>query len=80
MSTVLVLDQHEDSDWKDLPEWIQEAASVLGYTKKLWNKDKEPKTCDKDWKELSGPEQEAATKLGYTIQLWDAEGSDEESC
>jgi len=72
MTTVLVLDQHEDSDWKELPEWIQQAASVLGYTKKLWNKDKEPKTCDKDWQDLRVDEQQAATRLGYTATLWDA--------
>merc|ERR1712238_472499 len=72
MTTVLVLDQHEDSDWKELPEWIQQAASVLGYTKKLWNTDKEPNTCDKDWKDLSVDEQQAATRLGYSATLWDA--------
>ena len=50
---ILVLDQHEDDDWKDLPEWVREAAKILGYTKKLWNKDREPPECSKDWKELS---------------------------
>jgi len=73
----LVLDQHEDDDWKELPQWVQEAAAALGYTKKLWDKDKEPKTCDKEWKELSISEQKAATSLGYNESLWDAESDDE---
>merc|ERR1712216_574506 len=53
---VLVLDQYEDDDWKDLPKWVQDDAKILGYTKRLWDKDKEPKTCDKDWNELSAQE------------------------
>ena len=72
----LVLDRYEDSDWKDLPQWVREAAEGIGYTKKLWNKDKEPEICRKDWKDLTGSQQEAATTLGYTSSVWDAEGCD----
>jgi len=43
----------------------------------IWDKDKEPKTCDKEWKELSISEQKAATSLGYNESLWDAESDDE---
>ena len=70
---LLVLDQHEDSDWVELPKWVRDAATVIGYTKKLWDKDKEPSICEKDWKEMSPSQQEAAKKLGYTQALWDAE-------
>jgi len=81
--TVLVLDQHEDSDWKELPDWVQKAATELGYTKKLWDKDKEPSLCEKDWKELNDSQQKAAQCLGYTNRLWDdddADSSSESSC
>jgi len=69
----LVLDQYEDSDWKELPAWVQEEAAILGYTKKLWDKDKEPAICNEDWEDLTPPQQEAATKLGYTQEVWDKE-------
>jgi len=77
----LVLDQHEDDDWKELPIWVREAASVLGYTKTLWDNDKEPSTCNKDWNGLSIPEQEAATSLGYNADVWndDSDGSSSSS-
>jgi len=65
-----MLDQHEEDDWKELPIWIREAASVLGYTKKLWDNDMEPSTCNKVWKKLSIPELEACTKLGYNADMW----------
>jgi len=69
--SVLVLDQHEDFDWKELPQWIRETAEVLGYTKKLWDRDKEPKVCNSDWKDLMDAQKEAAKRLGYTSALWD---------
>jgi hypothetical protein len=68
-----VLDQYEDSDWKELPDWVREAAEGIGYTKKLWNKDKEPGVCEKDWEELTISQQEAAKMLGYTKEVWDDE-------
>lgn len=79
VNAVLVLDQHEDSDWKELPQWVREAAEAIGYTKKLWNKDKEPAVCEMDWKELTEFQQEAAKRLGYTRQLWDDDDDDDDS-
>jgi len=67
-----MLDQHEDDDWEELPVWIREAASVLGYTKKIWDNDMEPSTCNKDWNKLKIPELEAATKLGYNADIWNS--------
>ena len=66
-----VLDKYEDYKWKEVPEWVREAATILGYTKKLSDRDKEPLTCKKDWDELTDSEREACKKLGYTQQLWD---------
>mmetsp|Transcript_12017 Transcript_12017/g.30454 ORF Transcript_12017/g.30454 Transcript_12017/m.30454 type:complete len:792 (-) Transcript_12017:34-2409(-) len=74
----LVLDQHKDSDWKELPDEVRESAEVLGYTKKLWNRDKEPEVCEKDWEDLNDLQREAAKRLGYTKQTWDEE--DEMCC
>jgi len=70
--SVFVLEQHEDSDWKELPQWVRESAEVLGYTRKLWDRDKEPKVCNRDWKDLTDAQKEAAERLGYTTSaLWD---------
>lgn len=73
MHQCLVLDQHKDSDWKELPQWVRETAAELGYTKRLWNHDEEPESCHKNWKNLSTVQQEAAKRLGYTEKLWNDE-------
>jgi hypothetical protein len=75
---VLILDQREDSDWKELPQWVREAAEGIGYTKKLWNRDKEPAVCEMDWKDLTDSQREAAKRLGYTRQTWDNDDDDDE--
>ena len=73
-----LFDDHEDSDWKDLPEAVLKHCETLGYTKKLWDSDKEPKTCKKYFSDLTSSEQEAAKALGYTEESWDAD-SDSDS-
>lgn len=69
--TQLLLEKYEDYDWKELPKSVREAATVLGYTKKHWDRDREPDTCDKDWKDLTESQREAAKKLGYSRETWD---------
>ena len=32
--------KYEDYDWEELPTEVQEAATKLGYTKKMWDEDK----------------------------------------
>ena len=61
---------YEDYRWKELPDEVREAAITLGYTKKKWDKDKEPKKCYKYWTELSETEKEAALMLGYDHKRW----------
>jgi len=73
---VLVLDKYEDSDWKELPVWVREAAEAIGYTKKLWNRDKEPDVCEKDWENLNESQRKAAKRLGYSQQVWEAQGEE----
>jgi len=73
--------KYEDLDWKQLPEDVRKAAELLGYTKKMWDHDKEPKLVkDSDWDDLTKEQQAAATVLGYTAGNWsdDDSSSDEE--
>jgi hypothetical protein len=58
-------------DWKELPDDVRAAAELLGYTKFLWDHDKEPEEAEKDWAELTPEQQEAATLLGYDETKWD---------
>eukprot|EP00588_Corethron_pennatum_P033366 CAMPEP_0194347102 /NCGR_PEP_ID=MMETSP0171-20130528/105801_1 /TAXON_ID=218684 /ORGANISM="Corethron pennatum, Strain L29A3" /LENGTH=848 /DNA_ID=CAMNT_0039114311 /DNA_START=138 /DNA_END=2684 /DNA_ORIENTATION=+ len=60
----------EDDDWDELETVIQEAAMVLGYTKRMWDKGRSPATEEKDFVELSPEEKEAAEFLGYDVD-WD---------
>lgn len=64
--------KYDNDDWDELPKDIQEAAKLLGFTKTLWNNDKEPDECDEYWRKLSTAQQEAATKLGYDQKQWDS--------
>eukprot|EP00536_Pseudo-nitzschia_multiseries_P010432 jgi/Psemu1/203252/e_gw1.318.5.1 len=68
-----VLDKYEDYDWVELPEDIKKLCEDLGYTKKLWDKDKEPDCMDEDWKDLTPTQQAAAAKLGYDEKSWNEE-------
>ena len=65
----------EDDDWNELPSKAREAAEVLGYSEELWDKDREPPSCDKYWKDLSPKEKCAAIMLGYTEDKWNDSSS-----
>eukprot|EP00588_Corethron_pennatum_P014295 CAMPEP_0194275230 /NCGR_PEP_ID=MMETSP0169-20130528/8126_1 /TAXON_ID=218684 /ORGANISM="Corethron pennatum, Strain L29A3" /LENGTH=752 /DNA_ID=CAMNT_0039018645 /DNA_START=221 /DNA_END=2479 /DNA_ORIENTATION=- len=60
----------KDDDWDELETVIQEAAMVLGYTKRMWDKGKSPATEEKDFVDLSPEEKKAAEFLGYDVD-WD---------
>eukprot|EP00539_Tryblionella_compressa_P002138 CAMPEP_0178740286 /NCGR_PEP_ID=MMETSP0744-20121128/4504_1 /TAXON_ID=913974 /ORGANISM="Nitzschia punctata, Strain CCMP561" /LENGTH=68 /DNA_ID=CAMNT_0020393039 /DNA_START=44 /DNA_END=250 /DNA_ORIENTATION=- len=64
--------KYDDYDWDELPKEIQDAAKVLGFTKKLWDNDEEPDECDEYWKDLTPEQQAAAKKLGYDQKMWDS--------
>ena len=53
---------------------IQSTAKKLGYTKKLWDGDKEPEVSDEYWDDLTEEQRQAATVLGYDKDSWDKEG------
>ena len=62
-----------DAAWRDLTLAQREAARVLGYTKRKWDRNKSVPADDKYWVDLSSEEQQAAATLGYTAAAWDAE-------
>ncbi|KAK1741120.1 hypothetical protein QTG54_008372 [Skeletonema marinoi] len=72
--------KYEDEDWKDLPEDVKAAAKKLGYTKKMWNGDKEPDCCDEYWDDLDEDQRQAATVLGYDKESWDKGGILDKCC
>lgn len=64
--------KYSDHDWDELPEDAKEAAIVLGYTKKLWDKNRTPEPIrDCGWEDLNPEQQAAAIVLGYDQRLWD---------
>lgn len=60
-------------DWDELPPDIQAAALLVGYTKQLWNHNKEPKEAEKSWQELTTEQQAAANVLGYDQENWNGD-------
>jgi hypothetical protein len=40
-------DHYEDYDWKELSDEVKQAATALGYDKKMWDGDGKPKSEDK---------------------------------
>jgi len=63
-------EKYYDEYWKDLPQNIQAAYSVLGYTEHLWDNAIEPASDEFDWGELSPEMQAAALSIGYTEEIW----------
>ena len=63
--------KYDDYDWKELPPDVQKACEVLGYNKKLWDKDGKSEYEEYDWDELPKEQQEAAKILGYDKKKWD---------
>ena len=52
---------------------VRSAASLLGYSKKMWDADKEPPSSEFDWDDLEPEQKEAASMLGYNKCKWDSE-------
>jgi hypothetical protein len=58
----------------------KEAATLLGYDKKMWDGDKEPKLVeDSDWGDLTEEQKTAAGVLGYSADNWDDDDSSSSS-
>jgi hypothetical protein len=65
--------KYEDYDWLELPIKARNAAETLGFTKKKWDKDKDPALCDEDWDDLTDEQRTAAAVLGYDKETWEAD-------
>lgn len=63
---------YEDYDWEELPREVQDAAKLLGYSKRKWNNSIPTRFDDYDWKELTSAQRDAALILGYNEARWDA--------
>ena len=74
----LVLDHYEDYDWTELPQWVRKNAKGIGYNRKIWNKDKEPKSFDLDWEDLDGAQKKAAKRLGYNSASWESDSDSDD--
>eukprot|EP00588_Corethron_pennatum_P014035 CAMPEP_0194277800 /NCGR_PEP_ID=MMETSP0169-20130528/10013_1 /TAXON_ID=218684 /ORGANISM="Corethron pennatum, Strain L29A3" /LENGTH=812 /DNA_ID=CAMNT_0039021847 /DNA_START=29 /DNA_END=2467 /DNA_ORIENTATION=+ len=61
-----------DKWWVDLSEEIQEAFTILGWDREMWNKGVNiPDTEEMLWDELTNKQKEAATVIGFTQESWD---------
>ena len=69
--------KYDDYDWDELPAAVQQAATVLGFTEKIWDDEGETAASEKAWDELNQVEQAAARTLGYNQSTWDEEEEDE---
>ena len=63
--------QYNDYVWNELPGDVLTSASLLGYTKTIWNNGGDSSTENYDWGELSYEQQTAANMLGYSQATWD---------
>ena len=59
--------------WDNLPEGIQNAASILGYNETTWDNNQVIAVDNMEWAQLGDARQNAATLLGYTQETWDEE-------
>ena len=58
---------YEDFDWDELPGAIQKEAEILGYTKSLWDNDKDPPLLSSHkWDDLSSKQVDTAILFGYS--------------
>jgi len=65
--------EYDDYDWDELPADIQAAATTLGYTKELWDSDKDSEISKEyDWDDLDADQQKAAATMGYDKASWDS--------
>ena len=49
----------------------KEAARMLGYDERQWEKGEDTAATKKDWCDLTDDEKKAAVVLGYDEEMWD---------
>mmetsp|Transcript_5832 Transcript_5832/g.10112 ORF Transcript_5832/g.10112 Transcript_5832/m.10112 type:complete len:89 (-) Transcript_5832:311-577(-) len=66
--------------WKDLPPEKKAAAELLGWTKELWDTDKETDISNEnDWDDLTDEQKKAAGEIGYVKETWDRDQDSSDS-
>ena len=61
---------YEKYEWYQLPVQIRNAAKTLGYTRRRWENDQDPKQMSREWSGLSSKQQSAAVTMGYNERTW----------
>jgi len=61
-----------ESDWFEMSNDVRNAAKVLGFTGKMWDKD-DKSPIDRDWSDLNKAQKQAAITLGYNKKTWVAD-------
>lgn len=61
---------HQGLSWKELPKDARANWEILGFTKRLWDRDLSSRTAQVAWEDLSSDERIAAEWLGYDGRLW----------
>lgn len=65
--------KYANEKWSDLPKEAQNAALVLGYSSKSWDKEIAPESVTKAWEKLTVTQREAAKVMGYSETSWNAD-------
>ena len=63
---------YDDYEWRDLPDNIRNAATLLGYCETSWDEGQDIATSLKNWDELASNEMTAAVTLGYNEKFWNS--------
>lgn len=65
----------QDKGWSQLTSAQRQGAEALGFTKQMWDNNKEPKSCNKAWAKLTPEQQAGARAIGETALSWDDSSS-----
>jgi len=57
-------------EWVELPPQAKRAATFLGYTKRMWDNNRDPPIVGSVWTNMSEDQIAAAKKLGYNGRNW----------
>jgi len=62
--------EYQQYDWTELSGSEKVAWQTLGYSERMWDKNRDSATTDNEWDELTPAEKKAAQFLGYTQSSW----------
>jgi len=72
-SHFLILElRYNEVDWDKLLPDVKTAVETLGFTKEIWDSEKNPSSLNnREWDDLSPEESAAGTVLGYSEDNWE---------